>query len=116
MDEIVSLSIEQRGEVVIAHLSGELDVSAAPQMGERLTEAVPTSALGLVIDFSQLEFIDSSGIAMLFGLVRHFGSRRQQLRVVAEPGEPVARVLELVEFERAATIHSDVDAAVAEIS
>lgn len=116
MDEIVRLDVEQRGEVVIAHVSGELDVSGAPAMGDRLTEAVPTSALGLVLDFGRLEFIDSSGIAMLFGLVRHFGSRRQQLNVVAEAGEPVSRVLELVEFERAATIHADVNAAVAEIS
>jgi anti-anti-sigma factor len=116
MNEIVSLDIEQRGEVVIARLSGELDVSAAPHMGDRLTEAVPSSALGIVIDFRDLEFIESSGIAMLFGLVRHFGSRRQQLRVVADAGEPVARVLELVEFERAAPIHSDVDDAVADMS
>ena len=37
----------------------------------------------LVVDFSELEFIDSSGIAMLFGLARRLGSRRQELRVVA---------------------------------
>jgi anti-anti-sigma factor len=116
MADIVSLEVEQRGEVVVAHVRGELDVSGAPKMGQRLEEAVPTSALGLVLDFGELEFIDSSGIAMLFSLVRHFDSRRQQLRVVADEGEPVARVLELVEFERAATIHRDVDSAVAEIS
>jgi anti-sigma B factor antagonist len=115
-DDIVSLEVEQRGEVVVAHMRGELDVSGAPKMGERLEESVPTSALGLVIDFRDLEFIDSSGVAMLFGLVRHFESRRQQLLVVADEGEPVARVLELVEFERAATIHTDVDSAIAEVA
>ena len=57
------------------------------------------------MDFSELEFIDSSGMAMLFGLVRRLGSRRQELRVVARSGEPVARVLEIVEFDRAAPIH-----------
>jgi hypothetical protein len=35
---------------------------------------------------------------------------------VAPEGEPVARVLELVDFERAAPIHADVDGAVAAIS
>ena len=116
MDEIVHLETEQRGEVVVARVTGELDVSGAPDMGDRLGEAVPTSALGLVLDFTELEFIDSSGIAMLFGLVRRLGSRRQELRVVALPGEPVARVLELVEFERAAAIHDDLDAAVSDIA
>ena len=60
---------------------------------------MPTSARGLVVDFSELEFIDSSGIAMLFALVRQLGSRRQDLRVVAPAGQPVARVLEIVEFD-----------------
>jgi hypothetical protein len=66
---------------------------------------VPTSARALVVDFSDLEFIDSSGVAMMFGLARRLGNRRQELRVVARSGKPVHRVLEIVEFERAASIH-----------
>lgn len=116
MDELVKLEVGQRGDVVVASVSGELDVSGAPALGDELAEAVPTSADGLVVDFTDLEFIDSSGIAMLFGLARHLASRRQEMRVVAPSGEPVARVLELVDFERAATVHADVDGAVADIS
>jgi hypothetical protein len=48
--------------------------------------------------------------------VRRLSSRRQELRVVAPQGRPVARVLEIVEFERAAPIRADVEAAVAEIA
>jgi anti-sigma B factor antagonist len=115
-DGLVGLEIEQRGEVVVAHVTGELDIAGAPHAGERIAEAVPTSARGLVVDMSALEFIDSSGVAMLFGLVRRLASRRQALRVVAPQGQPVARVLEIVEFERAAPVRTDVDAAVAEIA
>jgi anti-sigma B factor antagonist len=114
-DGLVELEIEERGDVVVAHVTGELDIAGAPHTGERIAEAVPTSARGLVVDMSMLEFIDSSGVAMLFGLVRQLSSRRQELRVVAPQGKPVARVLEIVEFERAAPIRADVDAAVAEI-
>ena len=115
MDELVTLEMERRGDVVVARVTGELDVSRAPAMGDEIAAAVPTSARGLVIDFSELEFIDSSGVAMLFGLSRRLGSRRQQLRVVAPGGEPVARVLEIVEFERAAPIDADLDTALADI-
>jgi hypothetical protein len=52
---------------------------------------------------------------MLFGLVRRLSSRRQELRVVAPKGRPVARVLEIVEFQRAAPICVDVEAALAGI-
>jgi anti-anti-sigma factor len=112
--DLVELEIEERGEVVVARLSGELDIAAAPGMGERIHGAVPTSARALVIDFSGLDFIDSSGIAMLFGLARKLGSRRQQLHVVARSGKPVARVLDIVEFDRAAPVHETLDDALAE--
>jgi anti-anti-sigma factor len=112
---LVGLEIEERGEVVVAHVTGELDIAGSASTGERIADAVPTSAHGLVVDLMELEFIDSSGIAMLFGLARNLGSRRQALAVAAPPGGPVSRVLEIVEFDRAAPVHAEVESAVAEI-
>jgi anti-anti-sigma factor len=114
--DLVNVNVEERGDVVVAQVAGELDLASAPRTGETIEAAVPSSARGLVIDFSQLEFIDSSGIAMLFNLARKLGGRRQQLRVVTVPGEPVSRVLDIVEFGRAAPLHADLESAVAEIA
>jgi anti-anti-sigma factor len=114
--DLVGLEIDERGDVVVAHLTGELDIAGAPRTGESIGAAVPTSARALVVDCSGLEFIDSSGIAMLFSLARRLGSRRQALRVVAPDGQPVARVLQIVEFDRAAPVHQTVDQAIAGLS
>jgi anti-anti-sigma factor len=115
MSELVELVIEDREGVVIAQVSGELDIADASRTGEAIAEAVPTSARGLVVDFSALEFIDSSGVAMLFGLARRLGGRRQQLRVVAPDDGPVTRVLDIVEFDRAAPVVGDLDTALTEL-
>ncbi len=117
-EDLVEVQIEERrgADVVVARLTGELDISGAESTGQRIAEAVPSSARGVVVDMSELEFIDSSGISMLFALARRVGSRRQELRVVAPAGKPVARVLDIVEFEKAAPVHADVDSAVAEIA
>jgi anti-sigma B factor antagonist len=114
-DRLVGLEIEERGEVVIAHVTGELDIAEAAITGDRVAAAVPSAARGLVMDFSSLGFIDSSGIAMLFQLVRQVSARRQELHVVADPSGPVARVLQIVEFERAAPVHAELEAAVAAV-
>jgi anti-sigma B factor antagonist len=111
--ELVELEIEQRGEAVIARVTGELDIAGAPGLGDRIHDAVPTAARALVVDFRDLDFIDSSGIAMLFALARRLASRRQRLRVVAPAGRPVARVLEIVEFGRAAPVYESLDEALA---
>jgi anti-sigma B factor antagonist len=112
-DGLAQLETEERGDVVVARLTGEVDVSCASHMGDRIASAVPTSARALVVDFSDLEFIDSSGVAMLFMLSRRLGSRRQELHCVAPENSPVARVLQIVEFDRAAAVHSDLDQALA---
>lgn len=116
MDDLISVDIEERDDVVVVRLAGELDISVAVLTGRRITEAVPTSARGVVVDMTGLEFMDSSGVSMLFALARQVGSHRQQLRVVAPLGKPVARVLEIVEFDRAAPVHTALEQAVEEIA
>jgi anti-anti-sigma factor len=116
LSDLTQVDIEQRDDVVVARLTGELDISVAASTGRKIADAVPSSARGVVVDMSGLDFMDSSGVSMLFGLARQVGSHRQQLCVVAPPGRPVTRVLQIVEFGRAAPVREDVDAAVAEIA
>ncbi|MFN2615855.1 MAG: STAS domain-containing protein [Thermoleophilaceae bacterium] len=115
MSGLAAVSIEQRDDVVIARVTGELDIAEAGDTGERITEAVAPTAKGVVIDFSELEFIDSSGVAMLFSLARKLDVSRQELRVVAPAEGLVARVLEIVEFRRAAPVDPDLDEALGQI-
>jgi anti-anti-sigma factor len=116
IDDLIGVETEQHDDVVVARLSGELDISVAEKTGRKIADAVASSALGVVVDMSGLEFMDSSGVSMLFSLARQVGSHRQQLRVVAPPGRPVSRVLQIVEFDRAAPVDADVDSAVAGIA
>ena len=116
MTDLVRVEASEHDGIVVARVTGELDLSVADETGRTISEAVPNSARGLVVDFSDLGFIDSSGVAMLFMLSRRLGSRRQKLRCVAPAGSPVARVLELVEFDRAGGLDSDVDQAIAAIA
>ncbi len=115
-ENLIGVEIEERGDVVVAVLTGELDIAVAEQTGRKIGASVPSSARGVVVDMTELEFMDSSGVSMLFGLARQVGSHRQELRVVAPAGRPVARVLQIVEFERAAPVHPDVDSEVAAIA
>jgi anti-anti-sigma factor len=116
LSDLAHVEIDQRDDVVVARLTGELDISVAESAGRKIAEAVPSSARGVVVDMSGLEFMDSSGVSMLFSLARQVGSHRQQLVVVAPAGRPVSRVLQIVEFDRAAPVREDVDAAVTAIA
>jgi anti-anti-sigma factor len=116
VSDLVQVHTSERDGVVIARLTGELDVAGADSTGREISAAVPTSAVGLVVDFSELEFIDSSGVAMMFSIARRLSSQRQRLRCVAPDGSPVARVLEIVDFDRVAPVDADLDSALAAIA
>jgi len=99
--------------VAVASVRGELDVSNSAATGDAIASELQLEARCLIVDFSELNFLDSSAISMLFSLARRLGERRQELRVVAPEGKAVGRVLDIVEFGRAAPVHGTLDDALA---
>ena len=62
----MAVQIQIREETVQARLSGEIDHHSAAQMREKIDESVIQSgAKTLVLDFSLVTFMDSSGIGIL---------------------------------------------------
>jgi anti-anti-sigma factor len=111
----VELSGADDGDVVVARLGGEVDLSNASEVGEELTAAVPNSALGLVLDLTATEYLDSSGVHLMFELAERLRRRQQQLRIVVPAGAPIRRVLRIVELGDSVPVLASVDEAVTEI-
>ena len=102
-------------DVVVAQVSGEIDLSNAADVGDAMAGAVPNSALGLVIDLTATGYLDSSGVHLLFDLAERLQRRQQQLRVVVPEGAPVRRVLRIVELDASVPVETTVEEAVASI-
>jgi anti-sigma B factor antagonist len=108
--------LEFSGEdVIVARLSGEIDLSNAADVGEQLAAAVPNTALGMVIDLTATSYLDSSGVHLLFDLGERMQRRQQQLRVAVPEGGPIRRVLRIVELDAAVPVTATVDEAVEQI-
>jgi anti-anti-sigma factor len=71
------------------HLVGEVDLATREELRARLEAAVLASEGDFVLDASQLEFIDSSGLSVLVGISNLLVERGRCLRTVSLP--PVAR-------------------------
>jgi anti-anti-sigma factor len=106
------VELEQLGNVLVAHVSGEVDLSNATSVTERLVEAMPNSATALVLDLSGTLYLDSSGVRMLFELAQRLRNRGQELELVVPDDSNVKRVLLLTEVERVVPMSSTVEAAV----
>lgn len=63
--------IEQRGMVLIAYLSGEIDHHAAGELRKQLdTRILAAPVERVVLDFGGVSFMDSSGIGLILGRYR----------------------------------------------
>jgi anti-anti-sigma factor len=108
--------VEMSGDdVVVARLSGEIDLSNAADVGDQLSAGVPNSALGLVIDLTATTYLDSSGIHLVFDLAERLTRRQQTLRVVVPAGAPIRRVLRVVQLDDTVPVLATVDEAVEQI-
>jgi anti-anti-sigma factor len=96
----------------LVRLRGELDVASAPDLRERLLDILDRlTPSGLVLDLSGLEFIDSSGTAVLVGTERRARLLGCTLVLVA-PQAPVSRVLQICGLDQHFLIFKNVAAAV----
>ena len=102
-------------DVVVARLSGEIDLSNAADVGDQLSAGVPNIALGLVVDLTATTYLDSSGVHLLFDLAERLTRRQQALRVVVPAGAPIRRVLRVVELDNTVPVLASVDDAVEQI-
>ena len=93
--KLADLSIETRGPVLVARLRGEVDMSNAPQLRDELNAATRNDALGLVLDLSEVEYLDSAGIHLIHRLRDSLRTRGQQLRLVIPALSPVNYTLKL---------------------
>lgn len=98
-------------DCTIAQICGELDISTAPDVRERLLAILNRKTVSrLVLDLSKLEFMDSSGVAVLVNTERRARLLGRSMVLVA-PQRPVLRVLQVCGMENYFPIFNDISAA-----
>jgi anti-anti-sigma factor len=108
------VAIERRGGTIVAHLSGEVDMTNAARVREELLVSIPNDALALVVELNGCRYLDSAAIEVLFDLARRLGRRRQELRLVLPSSSPLSRVLTLTDVQSVAAVHETLDSSLAQ--
>jgi anti-sigma B factor antagonist len=89
----VQLRSDPRG--VVLALSGELDLSSAPELERALEEAGAQPVGRLILDLAELRFMDSTGVSVLVRAKQEAEAHGGVIAVRAPNGQ-VRRLLELV--------------------
>ena len=97
MSHELEYDTEPLPDALVVRLRGDVDMAVTPELGEALLAAVEEHAAGcLVVDLGSVDYVDSSGIELLFQLHEALSADGPDLIVVAPPGSNAARLLGLV--------------------
>ena len=110
MSPLEELRFEPLGNVVLASVRGEVDLSNALSVKRELLDAVPNTASALVLDLSETEHLDSSGVRLIFELAERLERRGQKLELVVPDDSIIKRILVLTEVHQVVPLFTSVDA------
>lgn len=91
-------------ERVVVDIAGELDLTNAREVEERLEALGPPPGAGLALDLNRVVFIDSAALHVLFRTARRLGKDR--FAVLLEPNAAIARTISIVGMREVMTIES----------
>jgi anti-sigma B factor antagonist len=86
------------GAAGVVVVRGEIHVSSAPELSARLAAALDRGITSLVLDLSQVEFIDSTGLSVLLNVLRRLTQRGGSLALVCT-NPTVLRLFEITRLE-----------------
>lgn len=109
----LSISSDERGERTVVHVAGEIDVYSAPLLRERLDAVVLAGRVHLVVDLTDVLFMDSTGLGVLVGRLKLVRLREGSLRLVCV-NDRILKVFAITGLEKVFRIYRTVDEALAE--
>ncbi len=114
---MLSVTADQRDGWTVLLVRGELDLVTSAGVRQQVHDAVAEGRRDLVLDLSDVQFCDSSGVGVLVGARRLMRSCAGRLRLIlpaqgAVDGSHVNRVLAALGVRRLFDVYPDLETAV----
>lgn len=87
----------------VVRVRGEVDLYTAPQLRERLDQALEEGNATVVVDLGDLDFIDSTGLGVLVGALKQARSAGGDV-TLRNPGKSTHKILEIAGLTELFTI------------
>jgi anti-anti-sigma factor len=87
--------------VIVARIEGDIDFSSADDLGRDILRALPDAAAALVLDLSDVRYVDSGGVRVFFELAARLAISGRRLALAVPETSPVRRLIKITRLEEA---------------
>jgi anti-anti-sigma factor len=108
------VDLSRRGECLVASVVGEIDLASAPDLFDSIESSVARGAdrpARVVVDLTEVSFLDSAGLNALVRLERVLGELGVELRLVSPADRIVREVLEITHLTETLRVAGSLDEA-----
>lgn len=96
------------GRAIVA-VGGEIDVYTAPKLRDTITELVADGSYQIVVDMTEVEFLDSTGLGVLVGGLKKVRAHDGALELVCN-NDRLLKIFKITGLAKVFVIHDSVDA------
>jgi anti-sigma B factor antagonist len=86
-------------EIAVVGLQGEVDIYSAPQFKEVLIQSIDSGATHIIVDLSNVTFIDSTALGVLVSGAKRVRPQNGTLDIVCHD-ENITRIFEITGLDR----------------
>ncbi len=99
------VTVKQKNNVITAYLKGDIDHHTAPSIRESIDDAIVSieNSKSIILDFSDVTFMDSSGVGLVMGRYR-LASQKNKSLSVENLSERDYRIMKMSGIEKIAKI------------
>jgi anti-sigma B factor antagonist len=108
----LSLSARNIADRTVLEVGGEIDVYTAPVLREKLVSLVEAGATMVIVDLTNVEFLDSTGLGVLVGGLKRMRGIGGGFSLVCDQ-ERLLKIFRITGLDQIFTLHSSVEAAAA---
>jgi anti-sigma B factor antagonist len=106
----VEIHTEHDGDAMVYRLRGSLDLATAPSLRAALIEAANAGMHDIVVDLTNVEFLDSTGLGALIGGHRRALEHGGRVRLIVHDGA-IQRLLTITGLMSIFAVYGTLDAA-----
>jgi len=106
----VKISEEQQANALICSLEGEININNSPELRKAFDAVIKRNELKIVVDFSGVSYIDSSGLATLIEMLQRLKKAGGAMRFCGM-NENIKSVFEITKLHKLFQIFEGRDAA-----
>jgi anti-sigma B factor antagonist len=108
----VSVTSRQSGDRTVIEVKGEIDVYTAPVLREEISSLVDAEHTTIVVDLTQVSFMDSTGLGVLVGALKKVRTLGGDLALVINE-EKILKVFRITALTQVFSIHPSLEEALA---